>query len=158
MKRPFWIHQLVEYLLAIALLSQGLRAAEPLVPTVLGVLLLVNVAVVDGPLSAWKAVSRRVHRLLDVALTVILVGATFLPGSLVASSTRVLIAGAAAVMAFMVWRSDYTERARRPPVRASGGRAEEVGRLAGRAVGHGVNTWRQVRRTDASSSPDSKRP
>ena len=68
MKRPFWMHQLVEYLLGVALLSQGLRTTEPLVPTVLGALVLLNVAVVDGPLSAFKAVSRGFHRGVDVAL------------------------------------------------------------------------------------------
>ena len=146
MKRPVWMHQLVEYLLAIALLSQGLRATEPVVPTVLGALLLVNVAVVDGPLSAWKVVGRRPHRLVDVVLTVTVAAAAFLPGSLMSSSTRALVVGTAAVMAFMTWRSDYREREQRAPVSAAGGRAEEVGRLAGRAVGQGVNAWRQSRK------------
>lgn len=146
MKRPFWMHQLVEYLLAIALLSQGLRAATPLVPTVLGALLLVNVAVVDGPLAAWKAVRRPVHRVLDVMLCAVLAVAAFLPASLVSSSTRVMIGGSAAVMAFMIWRSDYRERDQRPAVPSGAGRSEEVGRLAGRAVGHSVNAWRRARK------------
>ena len=49
------MHQLVEYLLGVALLSQGLQTAEPLVPAVLGALVLLNAAIVDGPLSAVKA-------------------------------------------------------------------------------------------------------
>ena len=30
--RPFWIHQFAEYLIGIALVSQGLQDTEPLVP------------------------------------------------------------------------------------------------------------------------------
>ena len=146
MKRPFWMHQLVEYLLGVALLSQGLRTTEPLVPTVLGALVLLNVAVVDGPLSAFKAVSRGFHRGVDVALVAAMVVAVLLVDSLT-SSVQFMIGGSAAVMAFLIWRSDYRQPVKRTPVASDAGRSEEVGRLAGRAVGQGVQAWRRARRS-----------
>ena len=139
------MHQLVEYLLGVALLSQGLRTTEPLVPTVLGALILLNVAVVDGPLSAFKAVSRGFHRGVDAVLVAAMVVAVLLVD--LTSSVRFMIGGSAAVMAFLIWRSDYREPVKRTPVASSAGRSEEVGRLAGRAVGHGVQAWRRTRRS-----------
>jgi len=139
------MHQLVEYLLGVALLSQGLRTTEPLVPTVLGALILLNVAVVDGPLSAFKAVSRGFHRGVDAVLVAAMVVAVLLVD--LTSSVRFMIGGCAAVMAFLIWRSDYREPVKRAPVAPGAGRSEEVGRLAGRAVGHGVQAWRRTRRS-----------
>ena len=36
--RPFWIHQLVEYLIGLALVAQGLQEQDPTVPAVAGML------------------------------------------------------------------------------------------------------------------------
>jgi hypothetical protein len=140
------MHQLVEYLLGVALLSQGLQTVEPLLPTLLGVLVLVNAAIVDGPLSAGRAVSRPVHRIIDVVLVVVMVLAALLSGDAMTSSVRALVLISAAVMAFLVWRSDYRPKEVRRAVDASGGTSEELGRMAGRAVGQGVNAWRRTRR------------
>ena len=46
--RPFWIHQLVEYIIGLALIGQGMQDPQPLVPTAAGVLVLVNAAAVRG--------------------------------------------------------------------------------------------------------------
>jgi hypothetical protein len=145
-KRPFWMHQLVEYLLGVALLSQGLQTTEPLVPTVLGALVLLNAAIVDGPLSAGRAVSRPVHRGADAVLVAMMVAAVIFVDSLT-SSVRIMIGFSAAIMAFLIWRSDYRTRVKRAPVTPGDGRSEEVGRLAGRAVGQGVQAWRRTRRS-----------
>ena len=136
MKRPFWMHQLVEYLLGVALLSQGLRTTEPLVPTVLGALVLLNVAVVDGPLSAFKAVSRGFHRGVDVVLVAAMVVAVLLVDSLT-SSVQFMIGGCAAVMAFLIWRSDYRERgeANAGRVRRRAIRGSRPARRSGRRAG-----------------------
>ncbi|MGD9702728.1 MAG: hypothetical protein AB7Q42_04880 [Acidimicrobiia bacterium] len=145
MKRPFWMHQLVEYLLGVALLSQGLQTREPLVPTVLGALVLLNAATVDGPLSAGKAVSRALHRVVDALLVAAMVAAVVLVDSLT-SSVQAMLVGCAVIIAFLIWRSDYRERVQRVPVAAPRGRSEEVGRMAGRAVGQGVQAWRRSRK------------
>ena len=146
MKRPFWMHQLVEYLLGVALLSQGLQTVEPLIPTILGALVLLNAAIVDGPLSAGRVVTRPVHRVIDVVLVAVMVLAAALAGDSMTSSVRALVLVSAAVMAFMVWRSDFRTKEARRAVDASGGRSEEFGRMAGRAVGEGVNAWKRTKR------------
>jgi Ca2+/Na+ antiporter len=147
MKRPFWIHQIAEYLLGIALISQGLQSSSALVPTLLGLAIVVNAAIVSGPLSAAKVVRRRTHRTIDVVLVALCVVAVVVARDDMTSSTVVMVLGVAVVIAFLVVRSDFTEKVRRPRVDASGGRAEEIGRLAGRAAGDGVKLWRRVRGT-----------
>ena len=63
--RPFWIHQLAEYLIGVALVAQGLQEKDPLVPAVAGVLVIVNASVVRGPLGAQGDNALRVS-LVDV--------------------------------------------------------------------------------------------
>ena len=46
-KRPFWLHQLAEYIVGGALLATGLQSSEPIVPVIVGLLIIVNTAVVD---------------------------------------------------------------------------------------------------------------
>ena len=67
-KRPFWAHQALEYVLALALLSHVLRVDDGLWPRLLAAGLLINVAVVDGPLGAFRLVTRKQHRVADVLL------------------------------------------------------------------------------------------
>ena len=63
--RGFWLHQLVEYVIAILLIVMSAQIREPLVPVLFGVALLLNTAVADGAMSAFKLLSRGMHRLLD---------------------------------------------------------------------------------------------
>ena len=50
--RPFWVHQLAEYLIGISLVAQGMQDIEPLVPSLAGALVMVNAARVVGPAVA----------------------------------------------------------------------------------------------------------
>lgn len=63
--RGFWLHQLVEYVIAILLIVMSAQIREPLVPVLFGVALLLNAAVADGAMSAFKLLSRGMHRLID---------------------------------------------------------------------------------------------
>jgi len=63
--RGFWLHQLVEYGIAGGLIMMSAHSQSPAVPIALGIALLVNAAVADGGVSAFKWVSRRVHRYID---------------------------------------------------------------------------------------------
>lgn len=108
------MHQLVEYLLGAALLSQGLQSARPLVPTILGSVAVLNTTSVKGPLSTFPKVSRAVHRILDVLLVAAIGGAAVLLGNHVDSSVRFILGGIAAGEAFVVWRTDYTTPVRSP--------------------------------------------
>lgn len=146
-KRPFWLHQLAEYVLAAGLLATGLRGDDPLLPVVLGVALALNAACVDGPFGAFRVLSRRVHRALDIVILAGMVVALVLPGT----GSRWVIGGVALVQAFVILNSNYAKRAKRAPVQPTdgGGRSEEVGRMAGRVAGLGVQAYRKrTPRTD----------
>ena len=57
-RRPFWLHQAAEYLIGLVLVAQGLQSPTPLVPTLAGGVVIVNAAVVEGPLGAFRLVPR----------------------------------------------------------------------------------------------------
>ncbi|MUH44842.1 MAG: hypothetical protein F2682_04010, partial [Actinobacteria bacterium] len=68
--RGFWMHQLVEYGIAGGLIMMSAQSATPLAPASMGLAILFNVAVADGPISAFKWFSRRVHKYIDWAIIV----------------------------------------------------------------------------------------
>lgn len=69
--RGFWLHQLVEYCIAGGLIMMSAQSQSPAVPIALGIALLVNAAIADGGVSAFKWVSRRVHRYIDWLIIVL---------------------------------------------------------------------------------------
>ncbi len=144
MKRPFWMHQLVEYIFGIALVSMALHAQNPAIMVVAGVALQLNAASSRGPLSAFPRVPRAVHRVIDIVLAVGLVVAALLAGDALSSSDKFVMIGVALAFGFVVWNTNYVEKPKRAPVSATSGRSEEVGRMAGRAAGTTVNTVRAL--------------
>lgn len=68
--RGFWLHQLVEYAIAILLLVMSAQIGKPLVPILFGIALLLNAALADGAMSAFNLLSRGMHRLIDWAIIV----------------------------------------------------------------------------------------
>jgi hypothetical protein len=151
-RRPFWLHQAAEYVVGVALIAQGLQAAEPLVPGAAGALIVVNAAVAKGPLSAFSVVGRRLHRILDVVLIAVLVAAAVTPW--VETAMRFVLVAFAVVLGFVARYTRYETRAeasatRRLHAREAGGtagdRAEDLGRQAGRLAGRGVKAWRARR-------------
>lgn len=159
-RRPFWMHQLVEYLIGIVLVSLAIQSPTPAVPAVMGALVLVNSAVAIGPAGAFRLVPRRLHRSLDLVVMVLLVAAAVQPWFDVESTGR-LVLGAIAFVLFFVWfHTDFDDREQRRERRAARARpsSEELGRRAGRIVGDGVNAVR--RRGDVGPSdrpPDADR-
>ena len=131
-KRPFWLHQVAEYIIGLAAIATGVQSPEPLVPALIGGLVLVNAAVVDGPLGAFRLVGRRTHRLTDIVVLVAMALSVVVPGLDV--STRLTQGALAVVFAVVVMGTDY-----RAPVdkrrSESGSRATEIGRTSGRVVG-----------------------
>ncbi len=147
-KRPFWMHQLVEYILGGMLVAQGLQSPTPILPALAGGLIMVNAAIVRGPLAAFRVVSRRQHRTLDIVviITVIVLGVQ--PAISVEGSTRMIMVAMAVVMAFVWMGSNFDDRVKRSArtkITAEGGRGTEVGRLAGRAVGDGINAAKRLK-------------
>jgi hypothetical protein len=145
--RPFWMHQIAEYLLGGVLVAQGLQSPTPVLPAIAGGLIMVNAAVVRGPMSAFRMVGRQTHRVLDLVVIAVVLVAAVQPAIDVESSARAVMAIIAVVMAFIWWQTNFTEKVRnRAPISANDGRSTEVGRLAGRAVGDGVNMVRRLRK------------
>ncbi len=160
-RRPFWLHQVVEYILGIVLISQGLQLREPLTLTLSGVAILINAAVVTGPLSAFGWISRPAHRIGDLLLVLLLLILGLQPLWTIDATSRSTLVAVAIVM-FMLWRiTDYTapsQRQPRPPrgahrtVQSQNSKrpdAQQYGKAAGRAAGGIVRRWRQDRAQDS---------
>lgn len=147
-KRPFWMHQLVEYILGGALIASGLQSPTPLVPAVVGGLVMLHAALTIGPLGAFRVIGRRTHRVIDVVIISIEFLAVVQPWIELDNGTRIIIAGIASVHLFVWWNTNFAERPRSQPMTGEGGRSAEVGRFAGRLVGNGVNAVRRPRTED----------
>jgi hypothetical protein len=106
-KLPFWIHQLVEYTVAILIASEGARSGKPLVPMVGAVVVLVNAAIADGPGAAFRWVPRKVHRVLDLVVATGLVLAGIVLRSQAGSVGQVILIGGGALLGALVLRSNY---------------------------------------------------
>ena len=154
-QRPFWMHQVVEYLIGIVLVGAAFEAPEPVVPAVMGMVVIANAAIARGPGSAYPLVGRTVHRWLDVVVMVLLIVAAFQPVADVDSTGRLLLCGIAFVMFFIWLNSDFSEKAARKQEkvqekqerreRLARPQSEEIGKKAGRAVGGGVNAAKRLR-------------
>jgi hypothetical protein len=144
-KRPFWMHQIVEYILGGALVASGLQSPTPAVPSVLGGIVMLNSAMTVGPAGAFRVFKRRFHRVTDVFVIATEVTAAVQPWIDLASATRIIIIGIAFVHLFVWWNTNFAERVKTLKVSTEGGRSTEVGRIAGRLVGNGVNAVRRQR-------------
>ena len=151
--RPFWLHQVVEYILGVVLISQGLQLREPLTLSLAGIVILLNAAMVKGPVSAFNVMSRGAHQICDLVVAVALIGLGVQPmWGMDATSRSILVA--AGVVMLMLWRlTDYQPpipwaRQRRVDRVARTRDAERWGKAAGRAAGGVVVRWRQQRRSD----------
>ena len=144
--RPFWLHQLVEYIIGLILVATGLQGPEPLVPAVVGGVVLLNAAVAIGPLGAFRLVGRRLHRVVDLVVIAFVVAASVQPWVDVDVGTRAIMIGIAFVYAFVWFYSDFAEkqaRKQRRAAAATGDRGEDLGRTAGRLAGNAVTAWRR---------------
>ncbi len=161
-QRPFWMHQIVEYILAFALIMTSVQQPEPRVPALMGLVILINAAVVAGPAAAFKLVPRWLHKWLDLGVIGLLVLMAVQPWWEVDETGRLIMAMIAVVLFFIWFHSDFTERAERKAAKAAA-RAEReplnstnVGKTAGRYVGHGVNTvrkWKDALGADEPGDP-----
>lgn len=153
-KRPFWMHQLVEYILGGALVASGLQSPTPLVPALLGGIVMMHAAITRGALAAFRVLDRRVHRVIDPAIIGLQLFGAVQPWLSVDNGTRIIIAGVAAVHAVVWLSSSFAEKPKKSKVAArqgdsaaasTDGRSAELGRSAGRMVGSGVNALRRAK-------------
>ncbi len=110
-KRAFWMHQAAEYVLGIAFVSQGLQSTTPMIPTLMGGLVVLNTACAKGPLSAFQIFGRRMHRTLDGVVIIAVVIAALQPLVSIDNATRGIMLFLAFALAFIWLQSDFTEKA-----------------------------------------------
>jgi len=167
-KRSFWLHQLAEYLIGAVFIAQGLQSTTPLVPSVLGGLVMLNAACAKGPLSAFRIFGRRMHRILDALIIALIIFASLQPWVSIDSSTRLVMGLLGFVLGFVWVQSDFAEKVKRehaktavapvhpptaevappspkPPRGPDGSTSDAIGRAAGRLAGKGVNAYRARR-------------
>lgn len=160
-KRPFWLHQAVEYLLGAVLVAVGLQSPTPAVPAVVGGVVMVHAAITRGPVSAFGLLHRRTHRVIDVGVVALEVAAAAQPWISIEGGTRVVIAAIAAVHGFVWWQTSFVERPTRQQRAASraaraepgSDRSTEIGRTAGRAVGQSVKAVKRMATRRSTSEP-----
>jgi uncharacterized membrane protein YhaH (DUF805 family) len=148
-KRPFWMHQLVEYILGAALAAVGLQSPTPIMPALVGIVVILHAAITKAPLSAFRVIGRRLHRVVDLGVIGFEVLAAIQPVVKVESATRGIMIAIAVVHLFVWWQTNYKERVKLPkearqPIDATG-RSGDIGRTAGRLVGSGVNIARRAK-------------
>lgn len=112
--RPFWIHQGAEYLVGLVMVAAGVQSPTPTFPVLAGGLIVLNAAVVIGPIGAFRLVGRPLHRLLDLAVIAVVVVVAALPFIDIDSASRLTMVVLVGVMAF-VWLSTNFGQ---PPSRA----------------------------------------
>ena len=136
-RRPFWMHQLVEYILGFALIMTSIQQPEPRIPALMGLVILLNAAIVAGPAGAFKLVPRWLHRYLDLGVIALLLLMAVQPWWEVDPTGKLIMAMIAVVMFFIWFHSDFS-RAGRP----QGGEGQE-GRGKGAASTDGQHLRRQ---------------
>lgn len=109
-KRPFWMHQLVEYILGGALVASGLQSPYPVMPTVLGGVIMLHAAMTKGALAAFDVIPRRVHRFIDPGIILLVVVSAIRPWAEIDDGTRVIILGIAAVHSVVWISSSFAEK------------------------------------------------
>lgn len=176
-KRPFWMHQVVEYILGVLVVASGTQSPTPVVPATLGGLVLVYAASTKSSVAAFRVLPRALHRVGDPIVCAVLVVGAIQPWVDVDVGARFVLIGVSVVYLFVWWQSDYSEHVSRrdrkaaaaarseTPARhaqpaqadqpaaadgagpASTDRSTEVGRMLGRAVGLGVTAARRAKRS-----------
>jgi len=158
-KLPFWIHQLVEYLIGILLVSQALQADRPLIPLAAGAAVLALAATADGPLGAFRFVGRHLHHVLDLVVGIgLLMVAVLARDATGSTGVLVTVVGALSVLVLAVRtegpraharrleQREAAKRARSAPAPGSPlpppGSAESAAGRMGRALGKGIRTYR----------------
>src|SRR6478752_7020545 len=90
-KRPFWLHQLAEYILGLALVVVGVQSPTPAVPCVVAAVIIINAAITKAPFAAFHLIGRRTHRVADVAVIGFEVVAAVQPVFSVEATTRMIM-------------------------------------------------------------------
>jgi hypothetical protein len=165
-RRPFWTHQLIEYLLGVGLISAAVQMPQPAVPAVLGLVIILNAAITKGAAGAFSWAGKGVHKRLDVVVMLLLLAGAVQPWVSIDNTSRLLLGAVAFVLWFVWFHTDFTEKvpraerkAAKAEAKAAAGDAarpssEALGRGAGRVVGGGVNSLKRWKDSFSSGADD----
>jgi hypothetical protein len=150
-RRPFWMHQLIEYLLGVGLISVAIQMPQPAVPAVLGLVIILNAAITKGAAGAFRWAGKRAHRRLDIVVMALLLAGAVQPWVSIDNTSRLLLGAVAFVLWFVWFHTDFTEKVPRAERKAAAAESagserpssEQLGRGAGRVVGGGVNSLKR---------------
>lgn len=106
--RGFWLHQLVEYAIALALLMVTPHTVQPVLPVVFAAAILINAAIADGAISAFKIISRRSHRNIDWAIIAAALASPFVIE--IDSTGRLTMLGTGLVLAVIVLGTNFAKK------------------------------------------------
>ena len=148
-KRPFWMHQLVEYILGGALVASGIQSPYPVMPAVLGGVIMLHAAFTRGALAAFNVIDRRIHRFIDPFIIVLVIFSAIRPWATIDDGTRFIVLGIAAVHTVVWMSSSFAEKPKKQksapaaPAQSSASadpndRSVIVGQKAGRMAASGV--------------------
>ena len=178
------MHQAAEYLIGAAFVASGLQSPSPAVPTLMGGLIMANTACSKGPLSAFRVFGKRMHRILDAALVILVIIAAVQPVFEIDNGTRGIMVLLGVCMGVIWMQSDFSEKAKseralrreaarspagsaaaganaaapppRPVSLPDGTTADTIGRTAGRLAGKGVKVYRARKAKNPGSSTRSR--
>jgi hypothetical protein len=161
-RRPFWAHQLIEYLLGIGLISMAIQLPQPAVPAVLGLVIILNAAITKGAAGAFRWAGKGAHRRLDVVVMLLLLAGAVQPWVSMDNTSRLLLGAIAFVLWFVWFHTDFTEKVPRAERKAAAAAAEgtdrpsseQIGRGAGRVVGGGVNSLKRWKDSFSAGADD----
>ncbi|MFK8025660.1 MAG: hypothetical protein AB8G26_17015 [Ilumatobacter sp.] len=156
--RPFWMHQLVEYLLGAVFISTALGSSTPLIPSAIGAIVIVNAAIAVGPGGAFRLIHRRTHKYVDMVIMALIVFAVVQPFVSIDANARLVMGLLGVVFAFVWYNSDFATKDERQTRRVKTARpdAEATGRSAGRTAAEGYLAAKRLKKavTDKRSEPE----
>ena len=112
---------------------------------------MLNAAVVDGPLGAFRLVTRPQHRILDLVVAVVVAVAALVPFVEIDGMSRATMLIVAVILGFLWYGTNFETRPeaarRRSGARAAlaSDRSEAIGRTAGRLVARATAEARKRR-------------
>ena len=109
--RGFWLHQIVEYIIGIGTLFLAGQSSQPAWPAAIGAVILINAAMSDGAMSAYRVIPRQVHKIID---WVVIVGAIL--ASVLAdhdAQARVSLLGIGLILAVIALGTNYVGKGAR---------------------------------------------
>ena len=135
--RPYWLHQVAEYVVGLILLLLITRVDADAVPLLAagGVLVLVNTAISGPPAGCVRVVSRPVHKWADVGVVIALVVIPIAFHDRASTNVWFAMIGCAVVLLVVRLTTNYAVKPKREPMPPISHIAKASPRALGRAIG-----------------------